>query len=595
MPICINYYKMKHPGLSIFIFISILFLLSACEYRLKDDYYRELNIRDSANIFVSLNNIDTTFILEGHETFTYKASIGDLKIIYINVFVDNQFYKLFYGTTEVFELWEESYLRGWHQIDIVVTTNSGSGSIADLLSAEGFVYTRSWKFHAKNMAPGPISITNIFNNNGALKIEWEKNTDTTFANYILYKSYDSGHLYIPVGNVTNQNTTSFEDLSFIGGTAAYFVGVNLLNGHGASGTVRSFTDDSVTLSARWIKDCQIELSWNKCSYNKAFKSYQIYSNDHNLSQEVSDINTTTLTGEYGKFGKTINYTISEIGYGGLLSSSIDFAIGKPFYSFGTIIKYDFSSIVQMTIDMNNKLYRCDVSSGTLIDSLLFYGYGKIATSPTIDVLLEYNPVKKRNPLTLELIEVFSNQELMSQNLSASSWGIARSDGEFMLYDYKNKIKINALNFSGYGYIYISDDNKYIFEQPNNAIFRCYKIDGSSVTLIWEKPIKEHLRIPGSHDKIMGLTTDNVINIINISTGQVTSSFPIEGTTLIDLDPSNKIIAVGTVNSSTDFQIDLYNYETGQKIKSLKSAFLWSFLKNGSIYVPGASMSISGKK
>ncbi len=184
---------------------------------------------------------------------------------------------------------------------------------------------------------------------------------------------------------------------------------------------------------------------------------------------------------------------------------------------------------------------------------------------------------------------------MSQNLSLSSWGIAKADGKVILYDYKNMTTIKTLNFSSYGRIRISDDNNYILEQPNGDPFRCYKIEGSNVTLIWEKTIKEYFRIPGSPDKIMGLTMDNVINIINVSTGQVTSSFPIEGTSLIDLDPSDKIISVGTVNSSTDCRIDIYNYETGQKVKSLKSMFLHGFLKNGRVYVPGASISIFDKK
>lgn len=43
-----------------------------------------------------------------------------------------------------------------------------------MLGAEGFIHSGSWKLIVDKSAPTPVQITGIFNDNGIVKIEWEK-------------------------------------------------------------------------------------------------------------------------------------------------------------------------------------------------------------------------------------------------------------------------------------------------------------------------------------------------------------------------------------------------------------------------------------
>lgn len=583
---------MKIFFILLFSIVSLVVLLNSCEYPLKDDYFQDISTRDSANISVSLNGIESGFILEGHKTFTYIASTGELQIIYVNVFIDGQFYKSFPGSTGLFELWSEKHTFGKHQLDIVVATHSGTGSLADCLEAEGFIYTQSWIFNVINPAPEPITITKIFNNNGVLKIEWEKSTDPNFAKYEIFKVIGGGASSFV--SFTGQTTTSFEDSTFLGGDVGYYVYVHRNNGYATIGPTKSFSDEPVIISARWIKDCEVELSWPKCKYNKAFSSYNLSDSDGNSWSEITDINTTSVSGDFGRFGKSIQYYlwVNPKGYALGYWSNTELAVGQSFQYFGNFWKNNVNNDILLT--NNNILYRYSVSTNHLTDSVSFINYAPyMIYSPSDDVLLNNTPLTKRNPVTLDIIATITGQDNMSLNLSATAWGIARISGNAVLYDYKNMVAVNTLSFNSYNQIRLSDDNNYIFELEQNSILRCYKIEGSSVSLLWWKFIISYLQIPENPDKIVLLKSDGTVEIIQIATNQVINSFPTDAFGLCDVDPALKIIAVGSGNP-LDYRIDLYNYENNQKIKSIKATNPYGFIKDGKIFTMGRYMSLSKK-
>lgn len=583
---------MKNYFLLFFLIGGLGIILNSCEYPLKDDYFQDISTRDSANISVSLNGIESGFILEGHKTFTYIASTGGLQIIYVNVFIDDQLYKSFPGPTGLFELWSEQQPFGEHQLSIVVTTHSGTGSLADMLEAEGFIYTESWNFSVINPAPDPVIITNIFNNNGVLKIEWEKSTDPNFAKYEIFKVIEGGAS--SYYSLTDQNTTSFEDSAFMGGNVGYYMYVHRKNGYATIGPTKSFSDEPVIISARWIKDCEVELSWPKCKYNKAFRSYSLSDNDGNSWPDITDINTTSVSGDFGRFGKSIKYYlwVNPKGYAYGYWSNTELAVGQPFPYFGNFWKNNVNNDILITTE--HLLYRYNVSTNRLTDSVRFVSYAPyMIYSPSDDVLLHNSPLTKRNPVTLDLIATITGQDNMSLNLSTSAWGIARISGNAVLYDYKNMVAVNTLAFSSYNQIRLSDDNHYIFELEQNSILSCYKIEGSTVSLLWNKFILSYLQIPESPDKIVLLKPDGTVEIIQIATNQVINTFPTDAFGLCDVDPASKVIALGSGNP-LDYRIDLYNYETNQKTKSLRVSNPYGFIKDGKIFTWGRYMSLSKK-
>lgn len=249
---------MKNCIISGFLIVSVMMLLNSCEYQPKDDYYNNIQAKDSASIVIYLDPSDSIYILTGTTVFNYQALTKGVSLVNVSIYVDNRIISDGYKPNGSFELDCMRYSDGEHVLSVVVTTNSGSGSIADLLGAEGFISSNSWKFIVNNAPPTPIKITNIYNDDGLLKIEWEKYREINFAQYEIFK-WDNGSSN-SLGIIKDRNLNYIYDPTFIGGTSQYYVRVTSPGGLISNGVKKAFTDNLPGISARWIKDNQVELS-----------------------------------------------------------------------------------------------------------------------------------------------------------------------------------------------------------------------------------------------------------------------------------------------------------------------------------------------
>ena len=88
-------------------------------------------------------------------------------------------------------------------------------------------------------------------------------------------------------------------------------------------------------------------------------------------------------------------------------------------------------------------------------------------------------------------------------------------------------------------------------------------------------------IPGSPDKIL-ICNGALTEIHNVATNEITTSFPNESSEILDIDSDSKIVLF---SGFTNYQstLELYNYETGLKIQTIKYPGSPAFIKNGVIY------------
>ena len=517
---------MKHPFISLFIFSSILLLLSGCEYRLKDDYYRELNIRDSANITIDLETINSGFVLKGSTTYSFHSETNDLDLLSIRVFVDGGEIMNYSTKGGIFQLDGMNYSDGEHELEIVVTTHSGSGSLADLLGAEGFVLSRSWKFYVDNSMPVPVKITNIHNDNGVLKIEWERYTKYNFGKYEIVKVSDElGYgtkVSRSLGFITNPDQNYFYDYSYVGDSAKYQIKVFSFLGYAADGDFKLFADEKLSISTTIISGSKVRLSWNRCKYDKAFKNYRV-SIYRVPDQLLYNINTTSIEGDYGILGTAVQLALlvysNESKFDIHTYSETSITIGQPFMAF-------------------IKFYKCQGNNDILL-----------TTYPDIN---RYN-----------------------------SYGLV-NQSPMKLFDFKNMKVIGELNINKGYKTSISEDNKYVFQIDNDDnSLKCYNIENGNATLIWKNMAQNFQLIPGSPDKIL-ICNGALTEIHNVATNEITTSFPNESSEILDIDSDSKIVLF---SGFTNYQstLELYNYETGLKIQAIKYTGSPAFIKNGVIY------------
>lgn len=573
---------MKKYFILFFPLACMILLLNSCEYQLKEDYYRELNKRDSANISVNLDSTDSFFNLSATTRFSFHAQTNDLKLLVIRVFVDSNEI-LNYGTSSgIFSLDNMSYSDGDHQLDIVVTTHSGTGSFADILGAEGFIFTRSWMFFVDNSDPDPVNITSIFNDRGLLKIEWERYTRINFKKYEVLKILSNGST-MSMGIRSRADQNFFYDSAFIGGIVSYKVRVFSLQERAAEGSATTFSDEIPVISARSLKGSMVELSWNKCKYYKAFKNYMV-SPYGKPTQIISDVNTTTIVGDYGILGETVNFwllTNAQIpAFHDYVTSNIDFAIGQPFMKFNKFYKNQVNEDV--IVAYATELYRYNTATGQILQSgtqandLISYIY-----SPLDEVLLRDGPKEKLNPATFSVMADINYLGIVTGNLSNLDYGIVFSSPVKALFDFKNMVVVSKLNLETGYKTRISEDSKYVLQYDNlTQYLECYNIENGQVTLKWAKPAPDYLFIPGNAGQVM-IFTNPGIEIRSVETFDLISSFSTISVEMLDIDPLNKLVMCRSYSGSYPV-LELYNYETGQKVNSFTSVGEAS-IKDGIIY------------
>ena len=573
------------------LFISLLAsLFTACKYPLTDEYYREVKKIDTATISIQLSPGDSILVLAGITRFSYQAFISKLNLYEIRVFADSTEILVNAEKNGWFTLDCNNYSDGLHLLTLIATTNSGSGSLADLVGAEGFRFTKTWNLIVDKSAPGPVEITGLYNAGGILRIEWEKYTRPNFWRYEVLKSVTNiyGKITTRLAFIDQAGRNFMDDSSYVGGKAEYFVRVLTPMYLEATGQVKSYVDSSSKLSIQWVGENRVKLSWDACRYYKAFQSYSIRVENDTLI-EVKDVRTTSVTGNFGVFDQLMNYAFSVNTQrpdipGGVYSEQ-DFAIGLPFPTYTAFLKNQVNN--EVFLSGTDKLYKYNLDTGQYLDSLTHPGfYHLYVLSPSNEVLLVNDyPVKKIDPYTLS-VTTLPGVYMMGRNLSLSSAGVARVDGKMALYDYKNLQKLSDLNLTEDSRYTISEDDNYLFlPAAVGGQLNCYSNSNGQQSLKWTDNASDFRLIPGDPDHIILINYPNGLEVRSVSSNQVSLTIHTPDYTLRDVDAETKLVRLDFTDG-----YDFYNYETGQKVKTIKAS--WNHpadFKNGVLYSGGGYM------
>ena len=455
----------------------------------------------------------------------------------------------------------------------MLVTNTTSGSLADLLGAEGFIHHLSWKLVVDKSTPTPVQITRIFNDGGIVKIEWEKYSKINFGCYKVVKTVRSESGYSTtnvVEVVTDRNRTYFYDSTFVGGWSEYFVRVESPIFKTASSEKMVYSDEYPEFKAEWKYDNYVELSWNKCKYHKAFVKYVLYINNQSPT-DILDLNTTTMSGNFGILSQESSFMLkvisrnARIDNGNVynLNSSTTSIVGEEFIPFSSAMKNQVNGYIFFRDA--TKLYKYSPSSGG-IETVMLHPtyYADYVLSPNFDKLFFGSNTEYINPSTLQIVTVPAFNNLIS-NLSLTNFGIGRVSGSLAMYDYDNFVQGISLNFTSIHELSISEDDKYIFDYNKWAeVLDCYEIINGLVTKIWTIPAIDYKVIPGQPDKII-VKNSTSVDIRSVSSNLVIISIPAAKHILNDVySPQKLLLLYDYYNSNLEF----YNYETGVKLKTI---------------------------
>jgi len=573
-------YRYLFPG-----FLILLLFAASCEYNLKDEYYKVTKRVDSANIQILLDPQADVYILAGINLYNFEVLTNGLTLYQVKVYVDTaEIHVSPLEELNYFTLDCRNYTNGSHTLTVEVITNSNSGSVADLVGAEGFIHSYTWELIVDSSPPAAIQISKIYDAGGILKIEWTRYNQPNFWKYEILKSAPNS-----VGTITTTSLAYIEDpaqnffydSSFIGGTADYFVRVLTPMYQVSTSKVLNFNDGLPGFTVEWVNDNNVKISWNRCNYDAAFSSYVIKA-DNADQLIITNINQTSVNADFGIFGKKINYNLHvnsiRSNITGRYYPTVVNEIGIPFMKYEQFFKNSVNDNILLA--NKNRLYRYNTIDGIIEDSTTVSNNSPVYIySPADDVLLLDSPRSKINPVTFAVTPL-PGLNFNSNNLSLSSYGLADPGTGMVLYDFKNLNSLGNLSFPGTYKKYITEDNTHILEH-NGFSLKCYNIENGQNNLLWQGVADDFRLIPGSPDMMIVYFGYSIL-VKKISTNETTRTINVFAYGILDVDPVNKLVMAFAHDYPAE-NIYLFNYETGQHVKTIRGISAGLTIKNGVIY------------
>lgn len=587
--------------------ILLIFSIESCEYPLNEEYTSPIKPTDPATLEVKLNPEQLSYVITGITEFTCEAITKGLKIYGIKVYVDSVELNTNGNNTPSFIINCRRYSEGAHTLTVFISTNSNSGSIADIAGLEGFVLAGSWELIVDKSPPTSVEITRIYNDDGILKIEWGKYSKHNFYKYLIYRTLhhlpgDSPQTEL-IGMVDDSLHTYCYDSSYVGGLADYCVVVVTPIDLRASSESKLFSDPAPDFKVEWVGEDIMKLSWKKCNYPKAFGQYRI-TLDYDTVINIANINTNSVTGHYAVIGEERNFQLevlptNKYQFTGILTSRIKKGVGYPFLKYTQLLKNNINT--NLIITNPEKIYRFEPLSGKFVDSIP-HPYPKrvginYILSPANDVLLFPDmPALSIDPLTFK-VDTLPFESFFSKNLSNTSYGLTNGPVGYGLYDFKKRNVVCTLSLASYKDRFISGDNKYLFEYDDFLDqLKCYQINNGQLAPIWTTPAVSYYFLP-ENPGIVLVITETEFKVINIALNQSVLSIPVKAwTSILDVDKVSKIVML---YNTLDEKLYLYNYETGEKVRTFDAAlnlFTNYRLSNNTLYATsGFRIPLSLKK
>lgn len=320
----------------------------------------------------------------------FKLTSPQTKVQWVKIyFDDNVVYDFEYNAQSLprFFIALGNYSIGMHEFTVQSFTSSNSGSIADRLGTEGYLYEITWPVYINYSVQPLVKVLDVQYKNGFAEMKWEK------YDYYGFEFYQLGKYSVIDGNsmtqkIINPNHNYFFDRTYIEGEyASYSVALNGLHFN------NYYFDYAIaTPSIEILENNSIRVCWNKTEnpemlgYYFATKKAPEGVKNEELKIESPDITSADFgAAGFGEGyeiqvryvpktfnGPYLNYNSS----GGICN----FSLGNKMPAFSRGFKIGDTGLV-LLYDLG-KFYKYDAVSGILIDSL---SVGNLADSQNITI------------------------------------------------------------------------------------------------------------------------------------------------------------------------------------------------------------------
>ena len=265
-------------------FLVLIFVVSRCEFKPDDLPLTEVNPPQETGppIAMTLNNLIDTIKIGWKTDFSYSILGTPNKIYSVVLTFEGKLLHNYigeYGQTTIFSFDPADYNNGKYYLKIVILTSSGTGSIADKVGAEGYVYEHNWPVIIDKTLPErspdlQIKATKIPE---GINLSWRSFNHPNFISYQIFRHYPVfQQAPVPIAIINDPGITSVIDSTYWEGEhAMYYLQINTPAGS-RQGDYIYFYDQLTGLKATWHTDGSTYVTWDKARNLESFSKYYVY-------------------------------------------------------------------------------------------------------------------------------------------------------------------------------------------------------------------------------------------------------------------------------------------------------------------------------
>jgi len=584
----------------LYIFISIGFaiIITSCEYKPVGEFERnadenvappEIQVLD-----LNLDNNDSIFLYTGLEVaFRFASTSQNIKNVKFTVdgqetynasITNGQFY-VDYGKIN----------EGNHTLLLEIVTATGSGSIAEHVGAEGFLFSKSWILIVDKSFYSKTTATSF---NGFLKLAWPEYRNSDFREYIVTRDKGS---YNEVELERSKNHV-FIDSSYVGEGASYFVNVSTSDGKTIPWGHPIVKSELPLLSVYASETHQYAIKWGKFKYYNAVRSFNLAQSFNNgftytqlKSTNVYSDSAMIIPNAY--LGDNLYFLLSIVPRGNnimynpdnhlMFEIKLETYTGFKFISRDTRIEeiFQVSSSEFVYSDRCSSLYRYSVSTKNSVDYMtyqpltcsgcLFIG---LAVSPAGKYLTSLHHLCDGNAMLIptDNLNNYSLHNLTSITLSSplyvSDIGTAianTTSAGFYIYDLKTNLALAHYNKAGFQSkgISISPGGNYIFMTDDSL--RMVNLNGTTFSNSWSDAkdnLPEYFGFDSSNPEQFAEWNGNVLSVKRCSNFSTIYEFPLTDSMIMNIDYFNRKIL--TYTPGTPGHLYIRDYSNGQLLSTI---------------------------
>jgi hypothetical protein len=464
---------MKNVNFRFLAILSILLISFSCEYSPSEIPLTEVEEpTEPPSVSVNLTPEMDTLKLFTTANVTYVIDVGaheiyDLKFLMDGNEMSNVYSNAkgsYYTTIQTYSITD-----GLHELKIRAYTSTNSGSIADKIGAEQFLYEVSWPVYINKKARDQMKFTNLQVVPNGVKLSWFKYDYADFQRYMVGRSSLIPSYNKELVNTTNPYLTSIVDNTYIEGDYVTYSLMAYVDG--ITTDSRSYVDEIKKPRIKINLDRTFDVNWIPSKYPQNLKSYFLktaipqfgYPEDH----EITDLNQTTVRfneklGFGGNYGVQLRYIPK--GYdsyytfevvGGLTNVALGDSI--PAFERGFMIRSENSVLTYKEGKFSKFNYITGLSSTSLSIKPIEYPYQRLIASSVSGKLFGYfedNLFVVRRTSDWSLLNKMdigstNNFNLNGNNISISDDGkVAAIDiySNLRIFDFKSGEKILEYKF-----------------------------------------------------------------------------------------------------------------------------------------------------